>query len=136
MQVTIWYIPHNIQYLFEATNFNVHLRYCVLLKIKIFYVYIKLFRTIILTIRCCCLINILKKQRKAEQALDSTHKPSLVCNQLWAKVLGRYVWHGLMSEVFCFLDDENSDSSRNVHVLVGHTPDRVASPKKFILFYI
>ena len=142
MQVTIWYIPHNIQYLFEARNCNVHLRYCVLLKIKIFYVYIKLFRTIILTstpiiastfkraltskclcwVRCCCLINILKKQQKAEQALDSTHKPSLVCNQLWAKVLGRYVWHGLTSELFCFLDDENSDSSRNVHVLVGPQP--------------
>lgn len=84
------------------TNFNVHLRYCVLLKIKIFYVYIKLFRTIILTSapsitstfkriltsKCLCrvpfcfLINILKKQYEAERALDSTHKPSLVCNQL------------------------------------------------------
>jgi hypothetical protein len=117
MQVIIWYIANNIQYVSETTNFNVRLRYCVLLKIKIFYVYIKLFRTIILTsapsitstfkrilsskclcrVRFCFLINILKKQYEAERALDSIHKPSLVYNQLWAKVLGRYVcdidWH-------------------------------------------
>jgi hypothetical protein len=44
------------------------------------------------------------------------------------------MWHGLTSEVFNFHDDENSDSSWNVHVLAGHTPDTIASPKKFSEF--
>ena len=92
-------------------------RYCDLLKIKIFYVYIELFRTIILTsspsitntfkriitTKCLCkvlfwfLVNILRKQDEAEWAFDSTQKPSVVCNQLWVKGLGRYAcdmdWH-------------------------------------------
>jgi hypothetical protein len=92
-------------------------RYCDLLKIKIFYVYIKLFRTIILTsapsitntfktiltstclckVRFCFLVNILRKQDEAEWALDSTHEPSVVPNQLWVQGLGRYAcdidWH-------------------------------------------
>ena len=92
-------------------------RYCDLLKIKIFYVYIELFRTIILTsspsitntfkriitskylckVRFWFLVNILRKQDEAEWAFDSTQKPSVVCNQLWVKGLGRYAcdmdWH-------------------------------------------
>lgn len=117
MQVIIWYIENSIEYIFETTNFNVHLGYCILLKIKIFYVYIKLFRTIVLTnapsitntfkwiptskclsrVQFCFLMNVLKKQFEAEQPHGATHKPSLVRSQLWAKVLGRYVsdmvWH-------------------------------------------
>ena len=93
------------------------LRYCDLLKIKILYVYIKLFRPIILTSapsitnifkriltsKCLCkvcfcfLVNILRKEDEAEWALDFTHKPKLVRNQLWVKRLGRYAcdmdWH-------------------------------------------
>lgn len=44
------------------------------------------------------------------------------------------MWHGLTSEVLIFHGDENSDSSWNVHVLAGHTPDTIASPKKFSEF--
>jgi len=155
MQVIIWYIANNIKYIFEMANFNVHLRYYVLLKIKIFYVYIKLLRTIILTsapsitstfkriltskclcrVRFCFLINILKKQYEAEQALDLHPQALIGLKPTMSQGFGQVcMWHGLTSEVFSFPDDENSDSSRNVHVLAGHTPDTVASPKKFTKF--
>jgi hypothetical protein len=125
-------------------------RYCDLLKIKIFYVYIKLLRTIILTsaqsitntfkriptskclckVQFCFLVNILRKQDEAEWALDSTHKPRVVRNQLWVKGLGRYEcdmdWHLRYS-----LSLMITEMTLKCYVLAIHPPDIFASPRKF-----